>query len=333
VTSRKVFHKQAACETNCAHCYPKVAEVFDLDQGINRPSCGDVVRAEDNGRDTKEIMLCEEDDDGLPHICFNRYKTDMRAGERCMSVYQSTSASLAGDETQFIMSGLDEWRIKFDIFMTFSRYYSERNVVNEYFADLNTWTVRELLGKVGADYDDIKMEGIIIAANGNFECTLLSSKCKAKWDFSRLDSNSAGFGLTHRLFLPGVTLLGGINSKETRYIFEMRGIRLLASVSSKMYVPDPMAALIAIGGVMGLAALSNTITELVMAKIDPNKQRYTEFITLNYESFVEQEKEQLKDAFDIAIAKHMKALYAEEQQMMRLLDQVAPETEQEAARF
>ena len=40
---------------------------------------------------------------------------------------------------------------------------------------------------------------------------------------------------------------------------------------------------------------------------------------MDYDTFVKQEKSQLKEAFDIAIAKHMNALYAEEQTMKEML--------------
>ena len=69
-------------------------------------------------------------------------------------------------------------------------------------------------------------------------------------------------------------MMAGFKSKETRHIVQMKGIRysvatltvfasilsltqhvtfrILAGVSSKLYAPDPMSAILAIGGVLGL---------------------------------------------------------------------------------
>ena len=90
-----------------------------------------------------------------------------------------------------------------------------------------------------------------------------------------MDDNNAGFGLTHRLYIPGVSIfLNSVKSMESRYIFEMRGIRLLATVSATMHVPDPMAALIAIGGISGLLGLSTVLTNLVMKFVAKKHELY-----------------------------------------------------------
>eukprot|EP01084_Bolivina_argentea_P134991 237947_1 len=317
-TTRISFMTQNECETNCAYCYAEISTDND-----GNPSCDGHVSADSNGKSSKPFYICEQDENGDPHICYNRYKTNIGANDqfsRCIEIYETTNSSLVPQYNQFIMNGLEDWIITFDIFMKFSKYWMVRNIVNKYYQDVNVWNLSEILSKVNTTYEQIKNDGIIIAANGIFECTLFSSHCSASWQFSRLDENNEGFGLTHRLYIPGVSIfLNDVKSMESRYIFHMKGIRLLASVSSRMYVPDPMAALIAIGGVAGLLGISNVLTNFVMKFISTKHKLYQNHIELSYEDFVRQEKEQLKEAFDIAIAKHMKTLYTDEQQMKKAL--------------
>ncbi len=141
-----------------------------------------------NGKSTKPFYLCEHDENGEPHICYNRYKTDFGANDqfsRCIEMYATTNSTLVPEQSQFLMQGLEDWVITFDIFMKFSKYWQVRNVVNEYYKDVNVWTLSEMLSKVDTTYDQIKNNGVIIAANGIFECTIFSSHCSASWQFSR----------------------------------------------------------------------------------------------------------------------------------------------------
>ena len=54
---------------------------------------------------------------------------------------------------------------------------------------------------------------------------------------------------------------------------------------------------------------------------------------LSYEDFVKQEKEQIKTAFDIAITRHMKILYEQEQDMKKMLNVVEEELDDKSLRF
>lgn len=83
------------------------------------------------------------------------------------------------------MNGLQDWVLRFDIFMRFGKYWMTRNIVNEYYEDVNVWTISQILSKVDTTYENIKENGIVIAANGMFECTLFSSHCSVSWQFSR----------------------------------------------------------------------------------------------------------------------------------------------------
>eukprot|EP01083_Nonionella_stella_P090575 253014_1 len=318
-TTKMPFSSDNECETNCAYCYPQISTDND-----GNPSCNGEIEAQRNGKSDKPFLVCELDENGDPHICYNRYKTDFGSNShfaRCVELYETTNSSLVPEQNQFMMNGLQDWTVKFDIFMKFSKYWMVRNVANEYYADVNVWSLSQILSKVDTTYEDIKQNGIIIAANGRFECTLFSSHCSASWQFSRLDENNKGFGLTHRLYIPGVSIfLNSVKSMESRYIFHMKGIRLLASVSSQMYVPDPMAAIIAIGGIAGLLGISTVLTNFMMKFVSKKHELYQSHIELNYEDFVRQEKEQIKEAFDIAIARHMTVLFEQEQQMKKVLD-------------
>ena len=89
------------------------------------------------------------------------------------------------EENHSVVDGLEEWVVTFDIFMRFSKYWTDRNVADKYYADINVWTLGGILAKVGVRYQDIKETGIIIVANGKFECTIFSSSCDASWKFSR----------------------------------------------------------------------------------------------------------------------------------------------------
>ena len=113
----------------------------------------------------------------------------------------------------------------------------------------------------------------------------------------------------------------------------MKGIRLLTSISAKVYVPDPMAALIAIGGVAGLLGISTVLTNLIMKFVSEKHEFYMSHIELNYDDFVKQEKEQIQAAFDIAIAKHMKVLYQEEQDMKKLMNVEQEHDDDKSVRF
>ena len=54
---------------------------------------------------------------------------------------------------------------------------------------------------------------------------------------------------------------------------------------------------------------------------------------LSYEDFVKQEKDQIKIAFDIAITKHMKILYEQEQDMKKMLNVEEEENDDKSLRF
>ena len=73
----------------------------------------------------------------------------------------------------------------FDIFMRFSKYFTDRNIAEKYYNDINAWTLEQILAKVDVKYDDIKMNGIIIMINGEFECSIWFSSCHFIWQFVR----------------------------------------------------------------------------------------------------------------------------------------------------
>jgi len=314
VSNGKVYAENVECDAMCPQCMSSVLVNFRGEE-----TCGNIVTREDNGKGTEAKYVCEHID-GKPHRCFNRYKTDFRQAERCVPLYLSTNASLNPSTSQFIMEGVQDWVIKFDIFMRFSKYWQDRNVVDEYYAEVNVWTVDRMLKIVGAEWEKVRETGIIIAVNGNIECTLFSPRCDITWQISRVDEKNAGFEMTHMIYTPGVSLLFAEgSSRETRHIIRMKGIRIIANISSKLYSPEPMAAVLALGGIMGLLGLSREITNFLMTKLDPKHKVYNNFMEVDYETLVKQEKSQIKKAFDEAITKHMKALYAEEQAMKDML--------------
>ena len=186
-TTKIDLESQNQCETNCAYCYPEISTDTD-----GNPSCNDMPTKDSNKQSSVPYFLCEFDENGDPHKCYNRYKTSSGVTDdasRCIEIYPTTNASLVPLHNQFIMTGLADWIIRFDIFMKFGKYWMTRNIVNEYYQDINVWTINQILAEVGTTYENIKDNGIVIAANGIFECTLFSSHCKASWRFARFVTN------------------------------------------------------------------------------------------------------------------------------------------------
>ena len=64
-------------------------------------------------------FICETDHKMMPRKCYNRYKTDIRAYPRCLDVYKSTNATMLPEQHQFIVDGVQDWLVTFDIFMRF----------------------------------------------------------------------------------------------------------------------------------------------------------------------------------------------------------------------
>jgi len=317
-TTGKVYGENAKCDAQCPKCFK---QFLVTDKGV--PDCLRYQLHKDaRGPDGPEF-ICEIDGDGNRQRCYNRERTLMyhEHNARCNEEFLHTNASLNEDNV-FTMDGVQDWMIKFDIFMRFSKYWQDRQIVDQYYEDVNGWTVDSILAQedVETNYEAIKESGIMIVANGNVECTLLSTNCNVEWKFKRVDKNGEGFAMTNMIYTPGVSVIAQkSSSREIRHIYRMRGIRIVATISSKLYAPDPMAAVIAIGGIMGLLGLSNRITNFIVERLDRKNKQYRAFMEVDYATFVQQEKGQIKEAFDVAIAKHMKALYAEEQAMKDML--------------
>lgn len=317
-TNQISFQSQSECESNCAFCFS---------HNITQKECEKYSKADDVAllsaeQRKKHYFVCEDNQQEFKK-CYNRYKTDYKFDDsfaRCTKFYLSTNTSLSPNVYQ-MSENINDLQITFDIYMKFSKYFQVRNIANKYYSEINIWNMSEILARVGTNYAEIKDTGIVIAAIGNFECTLFSDKCNGEWLFSRLDVKHAGFQLTHRLYIAGVSVfLNTFKSLESRYIYEMKGIRIITSLSSRLYAPDPMFAVIAVGGIVGLLAASTAIANLVMKFAIEKHAFYAANVCMPYEDLMKAEKEQIERAFNIPIANHMKILYEKEKELKRVLD-------------
>jgi len=319
VTNKIAYGTNMNCQSNCPACYNKTISSVNICDNNDIPFIDNKNSLYDSSFDDKPY-ICIQNSNNEIRKCFNDNYSGNLEINRCEGVYKTTNSLLTTETGLLLIEGINDWKIRFDITMKFPRFFQTRNMVNEYFNDTNIWYLDEILRKVNTNYDSIKENGILIQATGLFECSIFSRYCNKNWEFTRLDENNQGFELTYKLYVPGVSIfLEALKSRESRYIFNVKGIRMLVSVSSKMYAPDPIAALTAIGSIMGLLSMSHTITQLVMKKFHPKSKKYSQYLEVDYETWVEQEKTSIADAFYISIQKHMQALYNKEQKLKNLM--------------
>ena len=191
----------------------------------------------------------------------------------------------------------------FDVFIkavaTFPRFQTTRkNYDSEMskISSVNTWKIKDILDEVGTDYKEIKNKGIVISMSITFECFYhFNDYCLPSFSFQQLD-NDFGFSFLWNLYKPSM-LVGHNLLPESRTTFELRGIRIIMSISGGMYRFNLVGLILSFGSLIGLLATAISITDFILLNIHPKRDKYVllKYRFMENERIIEDVDKQLKD--------------------------------------
>lgn len=197
------------------------------------------------------------------------------------------------------LENIENWSILLRVSAYFPKYsFRKTNTdVGELVNGYNSFTVGDVLQKVGYSYGEIQENGCLIVADVHYQCDLDDSSphCVPQYTFTRLDdpnpdSFTTGFNFRYHE-LQGGGLSGNGGSTTSRNLYKMFGIRIIFQVTGEARKFSVLALTTTLGSGVALLGISSLIADYVMMYILPEKKVYADhkFHDVDRSSFISSE--------------------------------------------
>ena len=182
------------------------------------------------------------------------------------------------------MQGVDEWTLFVRLYGEFAKFGESFDNANgtSLVEGYNLFSVRDLLGRAGIEYDTIRSGGVDLLMQFALDCNLDSSEqCVPALTVARVEAEdselSKGFNeRTAILFsqLQGNATDGSAETKLARELWKRYGIKVRILLTGQARRFDAVVAATRLGAGLALLSVATVIADLLILYVLPRRSEY-----------------------------------------------------------